>query len=60
MELSKMGYKMATKIKCLAIGEQYCYAKLTGPYLIISTVSCYLANKTTKLIGIAAFQEDNA
>ena len=35
MELLKMGYKMATNIKCLALGEQYSYAKLTGPFLIM-------------------------
>ena len=32
--LSKMWYKMATNINCLALGEQYGYAQLTGPFLI--------------------------
>ena len=35
MKLSKMGYKMAANIKCLALGEQYGYVKLTGPLLIM-------------------------
>ena len=35
MEFSKMGYKMATNIKCLALGEQYGYDKLTGLFLIM-------------------------
>ena len=32
MKFLKMGYKMTTNIKCLALGEQYCNAKLTGPF----------------------------
>ena len=35
MELSQMEYKMATNIKCSALGDQYGYAKLTGPFLIM-------------------------
>ena len=28
-----MGHKMATNSQCLALGEEYGYAKLTGPFL---------------------------
>ena len=38
-----MGYKMATNIKCLALGEQYDYATLTGTFLLCDNFNVGIA-----------------
>ena len=38
-----MGYKMAANIKCLAIGEQCSYAKLTVPFLLCDSYNFGIA-----------------